>query len=228
MLVSDDSVFVWNNYLKKYKLFTISEIEVTNAALPIPWISLIILGMFGAFIIRKRHDIKSVIRKKWWTFLLLMIVVLLFFPIQYDLEIPYWKKEMFSTPEAEELLGELLKNTYRAFDFREESDIYDKLAISNEGELLSEVYLQTKKSMVIENQGGIQAKVKEISVLDVVEVDSDKPGLAYECQWRVGGTVGHWGHIHRRTNQYRAIVNIIPVSGVWKMNGLDIIEEIRL
>jgi hypothetical protein len=224
----DDNILVWQNFLKKYKLPTISEVNVTNATMPIPWISLFIISAILAFTVRKKHNIKNIIRKKWWAFLLILLAFLIFLPVQYDLEIPFWKKEMFSVPEAKGLVSQLLKNTYRAFDFRSESDIYDKLAISNEGELLSDVYLQTKKSMVIENQGGIEAKVKVVNVVDVAEVDSDKPGLTYECHWRVGGTVGHWGHIHRRTNQYRAIVNIIPVNGVWKMYDLDIIEEIRL
>ena len=121
-----------------------------------------------------------------------------------------------------------MKNTYRAFDFRDESDIYDKLAISNDGDLLSTVYLQTKKSMVIENQGGAKAKVKEVSILDVKELDADGEGLPYECKWNVNGTVGHWGHIHQRTNQYHAILNVRSVDGVWKLYGLDMIEEVRL
>ena len=37
----------------------------------------------------------------------------------------------------------------------EESKIYDKLAISVEGELLTDLYIQTKKSMVLENQGDL-------------------------------------------------------------------------
>ena len=130
--------------------------------------------------------------------------------------------------EAKELVNNLLKNTYRAFDFREESNIYDKLAVSNTGEMLSEVYLQTRKSMVIENQGGIRAKVQSVDVLEVKSMSDENEGISYNCKWQVSGTVGHWGHIHRRTNQYQAIINVKPVDGVWKMFGLDMIEEVRL
>ncbi len=82
--------------------------------------------------------------------------------------------------------------------------------------------------MVLENQGGIQVKVKDINVVDVKEVKNNGEGLAYQCKWQVRGTVGHWGHIHNRVNQYDAILNIRPVDGVWKLYDLDIIEEIRL
>ncbi len=167
------------------------------------------------------------IRRKW-ILVIVIVLAIITIPYQYNVEIPFLKKESFSSPEAVLLIEELLKNTYRAFDFRKESDIYDKLAISNEGELLSEVYLQTKKSMVIENQGGIRAKVKDVQVVDVEEVESNNEGRSYNCRWLVSGTVGHWGHIHSRTNKYLAVINIRPVDGVWKMVALDMIEEVRL
>ena len=126
------------------------------------------------------------------------------------------------------LVDQLLKNTYRAFDFRNESDVYDKLEISNTGDLLTEIYIQTKRGMVLENQGGIQVKVKEVNILDVNEEDSDKEGISYNCKWTVKGTVGHWGHIHSRINQYNAVLTIIPDNGVWKVFDIDMIEESRL
>ena len=138
------------------------------------------------------------------------------------------EKSSFSRPEAAGLVSSLLRNTYRAFDFREESDVYDKLAISNDGALLSEVYIQTKQSMVLENQGGIQVKLKSIDILGVQEVDSREADvLAFRCQWVVSGDVGHWGHIHRRVNQYEAIVHVKPIDGLWKMVDLEILEETR-
>ena len=138
------------------------------------------------------------------------------------------QQSSFSKPEASSVISHLLKNTYRAFDFREESDIYDKLAISNDENLLAELYIQTKKSMVLESQGGIQVKVKDVEVTDVEEVSSNADGISFKCKWIVKGDVGHWGHIHSRTNQYEAILHIKPENNVWKLNDIDIIEEVRL
>ena len=100
--------------------------------------------------------------KKWrWGLIILgMVIGSLGIVFRLNVPIPFMQKTSFTKPEAEGLIASLLKNTYRAFDFKEESVVYDKLAISNEGDLLSEVYLQTKKSMILENQGGIQVKVK--------------------------------------------------------------------
>ena len=61
--------------------------------------------------------------------------------------------------QAQALLQVLLKNVYRAFDFREEEDVYDKLAFSVSGDLLSDIYLQNRKSFSIQKAGEAQAKI---------------------------------------------------------------------
>lgn len=74
--------------------------------------------------------------------------------------------------EGKVILHSLLKNVYRAFDFRDESDIYDKLAVSASGDLLSDLYLHNRKSFQVQQASGAQAKVKEVEILDV-NVESD-------------------------------------------------------
>jgi hypothetical protein len=228
MLSPDDHILVWQNFLKKYKLPTISEVTINNASLNIPFITLLILIPIVGYLFNKRKNIKDFIKRRWGFLITGFLFAIITIPFYITVEIPFMQKKSFSTPEAKQLVSELLKNTYRAFDFRKESDIYDKLAVSNTGELLSDVYLQTRKSMVIENQGGIRAKVKTVDILEVEQFPQEEEGISYNCKWQVSGTVGHWGHIHRRTNQYQAIINVKPVDDVWKMYGLDMIEEIRL
>ncbi|MFB3057803.1 MAG: hypothetical protein ACE1ZQ_11680, partial [Ignavibacteriaceae bacterium] len=228
ILQPDDDILLWTNYLKKYKLPTISEIKVTEASLNLPVISLMMVGVIIFFLFRFGHKINNWSKKIKRASIVLIILALLGIPFSVDIDIPFLKKESFSKPESETLISELLKNTYRAFDFRNENDVYDKLAISNHGDLLADIYLQTKRGMVLENQGGISVKVSEVNVLEVEEIESNKAGLAYKCTWQVIGTVGHWGHIHSRTNQYNAVLHIEPVNNVWKFYNIDIIEETRI
>ncbi len=47
-----------------------------------------------------------------------------------------------SEDESRAVFEHLLPHIYPAFDFREESDVYEQLAISLDGDLLTEVYLQ--------------------------------------------------------------------------------------
>jgi hypothetical protein len=223
-LQPDDNKLVWKNYLKKYKLPTISEVNI----LPYKINGLNLLGalliIFAMIILFRSGE-----RKKVNILISLAVVVFMSgFIFTYQLSIPFLQRISFSKPEAKGMISQLLKNTYRAFDFREESDIYDKLAVSNDGELLTKIYIQTKKGMVLENQGGLQVKVKDVELLEVDEISTEKDGLTYNVKWIVKGDVGHWGHIHRRTNQYSAILNIKAVDGVWKLSGIEITEEKRL
>lgn len=220
----DDNKLIWKNYLKTYKLPTISEARIVPLSLNLIISLGVIFLIIGLGSLLKSKQKKSFIRMSLFG----TALIALGYFVNFNFDLPFFKKKSFSKPEAATVINQLLKNTYRAFDFREESDIYDKLAISNEGELLTQVYIQTKQGMVLENQGGLEVKVKEVELLSVEEVDAKEEGVAYHVQWKVMGDVGHWGHIHRRTNQYDAIIDIKPIDNVWKFSKIEIIEEKRL
>jgi hypothetical protein len=133
-----------------------------------------------------------------------------------------------SEQRASELVGGLLHNIYRAFDFRAEGDIYDVLEQSVAGNLLTDVYLETRRGLVLENQGGARAKVKEIQLTDLSTEPSEEGGIIATATWVVGGSVGHWGHLHQRRNSYQAELDIRPIEGAWKLIGMEVLEEERL
>ena len=225
-LKQDDHILVWKNYLKKYKLPTISEVEVSYAKIPVFYLIALVFIILGLVKVSKSY--KKNYLKYGLVILIGIVLIGLGSFFKQSITIPFMQQSSFSKPEASSVISHLLKNTYRAFDFREESDIYDKLAVSNHEQLLTALYIQTKTSMVLESQGGIQVKVKDVEVIDVEEVSSNADGVSFRCKWIVKGDVGHWGHIHSRTNQYDAILQIKPENDVWKLNKIDIIEEVRL
>jgi len=140
----------------------------------------------------------------------------------------WWGRDAVLTDaRARQVVGGLLRNVYHAFDFRDEGHIYDVLARSVEGELLEQIYLETRRGLELANQGGARARVKAVEV-DELETRSDGRGFAAEAVWSVGGAVGHWGHVHERRNRYRAELRVAPVDGDWKLVGLEILEEERL
>ena len=215
--------------MKKYKLPTISEVHVSPAKIPVLYIAAFIMILFGGIKMFKNSSKNRNSRLRYGSILFIGVLLILMGSVyKQSMNVPFIQQTSFSKPEASTLVSHLLKNTYRAFDFREESDVYDKLAISNDEELLADLYIQTKKSMVLESQGGIQVKVKDVEVMEVEEVSSDEEGISFKCKWVVKGDVGHWGHIHSRSNQYAAILNVKPENGIWKLYDIDIIEEVRL
>lgn len=135
------------------------------------------------------------------------------------------QQETLSEQGAQELLSALLHNVYRSFDHHDESLIYDRLSKSIAGELLSDVYLDTRKSMEVKNQGGMRISVKEVIVTDLDRVSEIGTDPTFRCHWRVAGWVGHWGHIHARANQRVAQITVSPRDGRWKITNIEIMDE---
>ncbi|MEH6593723.1 MAG: hypothetical protein V7746_25875, partial [Halioglobus sp.] len=130
---------------------------------------------------------------------------------------------------AEAIVGALLHNIYRSFDYREESDIYDVLATSVSGELLTDIFLETKRSLVLANQGGAEAKVKDLTLSSVEVLPGAEDGqFKVKANWTVNGSVGHWGHIHKRSNRYLAELALAIDDGQWKLQKMNVLQEERL
>jgi hypothetical protein len=117
----------------------------------------------------------------------------------------------------------LLRNIYRAFDYHSESDVYDALARSVHGDLLADLYLKIKQGLVMQEQGGAVARVKDVKVVKTEPAEGkNRNGFAERVTWQVEGTVEHWGHIHTRLNEYAADLEIQPADGAWKITALNV------
>ena len=139
-----------------------------------------------------------------------------------------WRNVQLNPERTQELVGGLLHNVYRAFDYRGEETVYDVLARSVSGDLLADVYLETRQGLVLANQGGAQVKVKDIEMRESRLLDNSPEHFTVEAHWNVFGSVGHWGHIHQRTNAYQANMTVTDVDGAWKLTTLEILQEERL
>lgn len=134
------------------------------------------------------------------------------------------------TPEAEEeIVYSLLRNTYHAFDFRDESAIYDTLEKSVKGALLEKIYLEVYASLKLENAGGPRVRVYEIALRDVISVpNEDASSFSTKAEWVTIGQITHWGHTHERTNRYEALITASHAGDDWKISKLDLLNEERV
>ena len=233
-LTPGDNLLKWTNYLKTYTIPTVEKINVADQhrGMPVPIGSVIcivlLLPISWGIVRRKKHG--GSVKPLFGMFGLLVVGALLLVPV---FQVPFGgnaRAGQFSSKDGRVVLDSLLENVYRAFDFRDEADVYDKLAICVSGDLLADLYLEQRRSLVVEQAGGAQAKVKDVAIEDVAVSKSTKHDGALELrsQWTALGKVGHWGHVHSRQNRYDAIVTIKPVAGVWKIFDLELIEEKRL
>jgi len=131
--------------------------------------------------------------------------------------------------QTEEILAGLLLNIYKSFDYREEEAIYDGIARTTSGDLLTEIYLQTRRSLELANQGGARAKVLTVDVVEATpELLGGEPGFKARTTWNVTGSVGHWGHVHQRSNQYLADITVRVIDDAWRITDLEVLSEERI
>jgi len=128
----------------------------------------------------------------------------------------------------------LHRNVYRAFDYKSESDVYDVLARSVDGDLLDQVYFEIYESLVMRDQGGAVARVQSVDVLETELVSAGlipgtrRAAFQMRSRWRVHGVVYHWGHVHARTNEYDALYTVAQREDQWKITGVKPLGQRRV
>jgi hypothetical protein len=150
-----------------------------------------------------------------------------------ELRAPLTAMPQVEAEEARVLSTSLLRNIYRAFDYKTEGDVYDALARSVDGPLLDALYLQIQKGLQMQEQGGAMARVREVKLMDQRMLTSQwqtdgRPRLQLQCRWRVTGTVEHWGHIHTRENEYHAALTVSAQVDTWKITAYEVLDEQRI
>ncbi len=146
---------------------------------------------------------------------LLLVSLLLLF------EFTTWgvpRSRLLNEEQQTEVAEALLDQIYSAFNQRNEEAIFDHLEGVVDGPLLRDLYLEIRRSMTIEEQGGALARAGRVTLLECLSLESagqsneERFAERLTCRWLVPGTVEHWGHIHRRTTEYLADITLAPRS----------------
>ena len=228
VLSPDDRWLRWQNFLKHpTDPRRLVEVKTPPQRRSVPLTLAALGGLIGLAFLLARHG-RAAVRGEVPPFKALGLAVALALVVIVTLPRSFGSSRV-SEADSQEIVGALLGNIYRAFDYRDESRIYDVLARSAEGDLLTDIYLETRRSLELANQGGARVKVKEVEILasDPTPLAGDV-GFVTRCTWNVSGSVGHWGHIHTRTNQYEARFTVRAVDGAWKITELELLQEQRV
>lgn len=228
-LSKDNPVLVWTNHFKRPPYPPIESVDAARwSTVTVPAGS-IALGLLGAILAAA-----GALRRR---FLAAGAAVACLFAVYLAppfgavaIPRPGVVSAELSSEDAVALSESLLRNVYRAFDFREEAQVYDRLALTVDGALLEEVYLDQRRSLRVARAGGADARVTRVEVAEAVatRVEGTAANFSILARWRVLGEVGHWGHRHRRVNGYVAKITIAPQNGAWKIIGFDLLAQERL
>ena len=84
-----------------------------------------------------------------------------------------------------------------------------------------------RRSAMLEESGGPRVKVLRVAVIDCAVLGATDGRLRARVVWASAGDVSHWGHTHRRRNQYRGELLIEAEEGRWKVRDVKILSEER-
>jgi hypothetical protein len=229
MLTPDDNVLRWKNFLRNPTVLAMIDLEPPPPGLvrllpAVAWGAVLALaGLLGWGAMRLVRT-----RAVPWGAVAASLVLV----VACGLSLHARRAAAIDDDRSARIVGTLLHNVYRAFDFREEGAVYDALARSISGGLLTQAYLDTKRSLELRSQGGAQVKVNQVDVVECRSRPSSGSaggtGFVADCVWDVAGSVGHWGHIHQRRNRYTARVTVSAVDGAWRITSMELSGEERL
>ncbi len=216
----------WQNNLAGFKIPIIKSVPVSLPDIPVISIVLTFISITVLAICLKRGD-RRILKSLATTCIVLAIA---FYPfVRFKLEIPGLKSFKPAPKQAVNVIDGLLTNIYRSFDQRDEGLIYDRLAKTVSGTQLTEIYLQSRIALELEDRGGARAKVDQVQVHEVRNVTRQADdAFAVDVVWTVNGSVIHLGHTHYRQNRYHAIVSILQDGNTWKIYQINLLDEQRL
>jgi len=231
----DDPTLVWKNFLTNPSQPAFMEVQAPPKPrrVAIPVISVACLGIVAVVWIRRFLKASTSLTRLGQplavSMVLIAVAILTIRWPTWTVTMPGGRSRQLAASDAAAVTHSLLHNVYRAFDYRDESTVYDVLDRSVSGELLTRTYLDTQQSLTLASQGGARVKVTDVELIDCqARSADDQVGFTADCTWTVTGSVGHWGHIHQRTNRYRAELAIRPLDGQWKMTDMQLLSEERL
>ena len=226
-LTEDDNILGWENFLTNPTTPGLVPVEAPPTGGRIPASIVLITAIVGLVltVLLASRSIRAGSGIPRWgvpgaVVLLLVLAVSARFVV---------RSGQLSEDETRTVVSGLLLNVYKAFDYRQEDVIYDALARTTSGDLLTDVYLETRRSLELANQGGARAKVRTLEVTEATNEPVDGSGsFRSRASWNVHGSVGHWGHVHQRVNRYDAELTVEVIDGAWKITELDVLQEERL
>jgi hypothetical protein len=131
---------------------------------------------------------------------------------------------------ARRVVSAVLLDTYLAFNLADESEVYDRLSANLTGDLVEDLYLDSRRRLTAGTREGSEVTVRGVEVLDIgepTEVGAGAGTFTYGCRWAVTARVRHLQHVHHRRNIYGGELTLTNDAGHWKIARVELASEDR-
>jgi hypothetical protein len=221
-----DPTLEWRNYLRKYEEPQVSPVVLADGrSIGIPVLSvLLVVFALGAATLAARPVFLS--RPVWIAASgVSMVAAVLFLSVAViDVANP------FAGPPDEvtsaRILSGVLANVNHAYLEKDPAALRQALAVVVSTEGLTDVEEELGRALAIKVAGGGIARVDAIEnmVLKDITTLEGRPGFRSLAVWTAKASAGHWGHAHRRTIRFRALVELVDDDGAWKLAGITVVD----
>jgi hypothetical protein len=226
---ASDPILEWRNYLHKYQEPKASPVTLDDGrSIGVPVLSVLLLALaFGAAILTVRPALLSL---RLWAaasaFCLVAAVLAIRMAI-VDVGNPF-----AGSPDEKvsaQILTDVLRNVNHAFVEKDEDAIRKALGVIVAPEGIEDVETELRRALAIKVAGGGIARVNAIENLTVKDITAldGASGFRSVAEWTAKASAGHWGHAHRRTIRFRALVEVVQIAGVWKLVGITVVNAKR-
>ena len=219
-------VLEWRNFLFKYKEPKVTPVRLDDGrsvGIPVLSVALLVLALGAAALavrpaLLSRRGLIAVSASSAVAAALLTRIAIVDVPPPFA-----------GAPDEKvsaQILTAVLGNVNNAYIEKDETALRKALAVAVAADRLEEVEAELGRALAIKVAGGGIARVKAIENLTVKDVTglAGAKGFRSVAEWTAKASAGHWGHAHRRTIRFRALVELVEVEGVWKLAGITVVD----
>jgi hydrogenase/urease accessory protein HupE len=225
-------LFRSQEYLQWFDTTVATDYALGMLRLPLLFLALLIAALIVWPRKRKIHQHLGLKIRKPVSHLILLMLAFFMLPLG-----TVKVKNLFFTPDAprdeqaRRILQKVLSNTYEAFNLKDEDRLYDKLSQNVSGDLVADLYLDSRRRLTAGVRQGAEVTVKDVSVVsvgDTVRGINAAEGFSYQCKWVVTARVKHLQHVHHRQNIYTGVLTIKVNDEKWKIDRVALLSEDRI
>jgi len=223
---ASDPTIEWHNFLKKYQEPRVSPVVFDdNRSVGVPILSTMLLVFSLGFAMLAVHP-RLLPRSVWVAAsgLSIVVAVLLFRVVIIDVKNP------FAGPPDGDLSAKIvtgvLNNVNIAYLEKNPAALRQALGVVVASDTLPDVESELGRGFAINVAGGGIARIDAIENLVLKELTTleRRTGFRALAEWTAKASAGHWGHAHRRTIRFRALVEFVEKNDTWKLAEITIVD----
>ncbi|MGI9523742.1 MAG: hypothetical protein ACR2PG_19085 [Hyphomicrobiaceae bacterium] len=222
----DDPILEWRNHLLKYEEPKVKAVSVAGGrSICIPVLSIGFLGIALTMAYLARSS-RVVWRRKYVLGCAISLVMSILFRHAIAIDLPNPFAGAPDSKVATEIIAGVIDGANTAYLETEPHALRRALSVIALQDKLADVEAELSRAVAVKVLGGGIARVNGVDelVLSQVKAIGGHTGFSSLAEWTARASASHWGHLHRRTIRFRALLDVVHDHGTWKLAGITVLS----